>query len=246
MTWLRYVSRLWLWGGIGEPLVAKEIPEILRYIRGQFPHLNIHLSTNGKGLARIRPEWVDELNISVGPDGIDSDVERMIVRIMDRKHRPRIGMSRVLTRSNPCAIGLIIHAAALGCDWASFYHYDPWAYSYNRRSLPPEESFRDDADLWDEHIAPALEMAKKLDMPVRHCPPRPGTPGNSSQCLEPWTRMLLMRTWDGRRIMQPCCSRDMGWGMQWDDLDGGIMNLWNHPRMQEIREECPCKPADKL
>lgn len=47
MTWLKYVSKIGLGGGVGEPLCNPEFSDIFQYIKKRFPHLTSRLITNG-------------------------------------------------------------------------------------------------------------------------------------------------------------------------------------------------------
>ena len=58
MTWLKYVSRISLFAGIGDSLVNPAFRDILRYTRETFPHLDVDFFTNGKALTE---EIVEDL-----------------------------------------------------------------------------------------------------------------------------------------------------------------------------------------
>jgi MoaA/NifB/PqqE/SkfB family radical SAM enzyme len=47
MSWLKYVSKLGIGGGIGEPLLHPEFITIFRYLRNTHPHLMIRVISNG-------------------------------------------------------------------------------------------------------------------------------------------------------------------------------------------------------
>lgn len=47
MTWLRYVTKLGVGGGVGEPLAHPEFLSIFRYLKNTYPHLVLRIITNG-------------------------------------------------------------------------------------------------------------------------------------------------------------------------------------------------------
>jgi len=52
MKWLKYVTKLGMGGGVGEPLMNREFLEIFRYLSSRYPHLILRIITNGIALNR--------------------------------------------------------------------------------------------------------------------------------------------------------------------------------------------------
>jgi len=52
MTWLKYVTKLGMGGGVGDPLMNREFLEIFRYLSSRYPHLILRVITNGISLNR--------------------------------------------------------------------------------------------------------------------------------------------------------------------------------------------------
>lgn len=52
MTWLKYVTKLGVGGGVGEPLMNREFLKIFRYLSSRYPHLVLRIITNGISLNR--------------------------------------------------------------------------------------------------------------------------------------------------------------------------------------------------
>jgi len=63
MPWLRHVSTLDLYGGLGEPLLLKDFPDIVEWLRGQNGGQALHVTTNGMCLT---PEISRRLHIFPG------------------------------------------------------------------------------------------------------------------------------------------------------------------------------------
>lgn len=186
LDWLKYVSELALWGGIGESLINPEFPKIFEYAVERFPHLKIGLSTIGKSL---RPAIADQLvgrlsflNISLNAARKETHAEvvkagqfdRVVanVRYLMEQRRarrtalPRVHLSMVVMRENVEEMPEFIDLAAeLGVDQAVFSHYLTTTIE-GKRKTGVESSLYYHQELADEMIRKAKQRAERLGVNV--------------------------------------------------------------------------------
>ncbi len=194
--WLKYVSRLSLFAGIGESLVNPEFPAILSYARQAFEHLQIDFFTNGKAISQelidqmIR-EKVDTIHCSLNAatkETYDKLVEmgdfehtvKMLRLLNERRkrlgaHFPKIGISSVLVRQNIDELPDFVRlAATFEPDYISACHYATKT-TVGCRMLPESDSLYHHKDLSDQMFDKADTVAAQLGvnllLPPKFCEP---------------------------------------------------------------------------
>lgn len=186
LDWLKYVSELALWGGIGESLINPEFPKIFAYAVERFPHLKIGLSTIGKSL---RPEISDQLVgrlsfLNVSLNAATKDTHAKIVKagqfdrvvanlryLMERRRAmgtslPKVHLSMVIMRENvEEMVEFIDLAADLGVDQAVFSHYLTTTIE-GKRKAGEDSSLYAHQELADEMIRKTRQRAAHLGVNV--------------------------------------------------------------------------------
>jgi MoaA/NifB/PqqE/SkfB family radical SAM enzyme/spore coat polysaccharide biosynthesis protein SpsF (cytidylyltransferase family) len=187
LDWLKYVSELALWGGIGESLINPEFPKIFEYALERFPHLKIGLSTIGKSLKPAISDRLvgrlDFLNVSLNAARRETHAkivkagqfDRVVANLrylMDQRKAkgatlPKVHLSMVIMRENVEEIVEFIDLAKdLGVDKAVFSHYLTTTIEGNRK-VGEESSLYHHQELTDELILRTKERAERLGVDVQ-------------------------------------------------------------------------------
>ncbi len=186
LDWLKYVSELALWGGIGESLINPEFPKIFDYALDRFPHLKIGLSTIGKSLKPAISDRLvgrlDFLNISlnaarkethakiVKAGQFDRVVSNLRYLMEQRKAKgtalPRVHLSMVIMRENVEEMTDFIDLAKdLEVDKAVFSHYLTTTIEGTRKA-GEDSSLYHHQKVADEMIRRTKERAQQLGVEV--------------------------------------------------------------------------------
>ena len=265
MEWLRYVSDMDIWGGIGDSLVNKEFLPILSHLRKAHPHLRLNLSTNGillneeicqalagnlssfnVSLNAARKDTWEKLMRSKGFDNVCTQIARLAA-LRPSKRDPYMSCSMVLTRGNIDEAEEFVNLVHdLGVDKVTFVHYVPTTL-VGRRDLPMDQSCYLDKARSDAALTKAIARAEALNMDYIgptlfakkaehiHFGARAMTPPQS--CNDPWRICYLTVDEDGNRQMIFCCSGFYyAIGYEKDALDEEhFLRLWNHPTARYFR-----------
>ena len=276
MTWLRYVSRLFVWGGIGDSLVNKDFLPIVRYLRETYPHLQLELSTNGIQLneevcqtlagnltlfnvslnAATREMWESQMR-SKGFDNVCANIARL-AELRPSRGAPAIRLSMVLSRANiDEAVPFVDLASRLGADGVTFVHYVPTTL-VGHRDLNANQSLYLDKDYSDVVLEKAAARAEALGLAYTgptlfnktsdyiHFGARAMTP--PPMCFDPWSTCYLTVDEDGNRQMIFCCS-GFYYSIGYDKAsldEDNFRKLWNHPTARYFRRTVNCKGENPI
>ena len=276
MIWLRYVSRLFVWGGIGDSLVNKDFLPIVRYLRETYPHLQLELSTNGIQLneevcqtladnftlfnvslnAATREMWESQMR-SKGFDNVCANITRL-AELRPTKGSPYIRLSMVLNKANVDeAVPFVELAHRLGADGVVFVHYVPTTL-VGHRDLNANQSLYLDKDYSDVVLEKAAARAEALGLAYTgptlfnkksdyiHFGARAMTP--PPMCFDPWSTCYLTVDEDGNRQMIFCCS-GFYYSIGYDKAsldEDSFRKLWNHPTARYFRRTVNCKGENPI
>lgn len=248
MTWLKYVSRLAVWGGIGDSLVNPEFLMCYRHLKTNYPHLDITFSTNGiKMTKEICEEFAGHLadyNVSLnaaisgtweklmksrGFDNVLETFEYLAKLKKDRKtNKPFLSVSMVLVKENLHeAVDFVNLAHKIGAEKVTFVHYVS-STLVGKRELEITESPYFMKDECDKVLNEAAKRADKLGLQITK--PLPFSQENGSviygertdrapsACYDPWKTCYLTVDEDGNRQMIFCCS-GFYYGIKYDKSD---------------------------
>ena len=236
MTWLKYVSKIAVWGGIGDSLTNPEFLDCYRYLKETFPHLEVSFSTNGikmnKGVCREFVGHLSEYNVSLNAakkdtweklmqsKGFDNILETFDYMSEQKKEqgleKPFMSVSMVLTRDNLNeAVDFVKLAHKIGAQRVTFVHYVS-STLVGVRQLEESASPYFMKDECDRVMEEASECAKSLGIQI--VKPLPFSENNfsivygqrmeskPSECYDPWKTCYLTVDEDGNRQMIFCCS----------------------------------------
>jgi pyrroloquinoline quinone biosynthesis protein E len=246
----------------GEPLIRKDLPELIRHARGLGYYIN--LITSGYGLSEekivaLKEAGLDHIQISIqAPEeslnnylaGTESFEEKKSVARLIKKHGYPMVLCVVIHRENIHLMQKILEMAEeLGADYLELANtqYYGWAHINRDQLLPNKEQFEQ-----AEAIAQAYKEKVKGRMKIYYVVPdlyedRP------KACMNGWGTTFLTVAPDGMAL--PCHEARILPGLNCPNVkDMNIRDIWeksdafnrfrNFEWMQEPCKTCPEKTKD--
>ncbi|WP_157633801.1 radical SAM protein [Thioflavicoccus mobilis] len=265
LDWLRYVDKLGLGGGIGDPLALRGFPELFRRLVERHPHLHTRVITNGialsSQLAELFAGRLDRLRVSLnaasaeswqrimGVNGFDKVIEGLrALRAAKRRLRtakPEVSLLIVVHRGSLEELVVFVELAhELGADEVHVSHFRPGIMA--QCDLPLSESLYYDRERCDRWLKRARRRAGELGLRFDAPPLFAEAVGCYEACRShrvpdpcgaPWSQCFLVVDGDGRRQLSHCCvDIDTRIGYGREELRGdGMIRLWNHPTLRHFR-----------
>ena len=266
--WLRVFTEARAMGAVqlglsgGEPLIRKDLPELIRHARGLGYYIN--LITSGYGLSEekivaLKEAGLDHIQISIqAPEaslnnylaGTESFEEKKRVARLIKKHGYPMVLCVVIHRENIHLMQEILEMAEeLGADYLELANtqYYGWAHINRDQLLPNREQFEQ-----AEAIAQAYKEKVKGRMKIYYVVPdlyedRP------KACMNGWGTTFLTVAPDGMAL--PCHEARILPGLNCPNVkDMSIRDIWeksdafnrfrNFEWMQEPCKTCPEKTKD--
>ena len=266
--WLRVFTEARAMGAVqlglsgGEPLIRKDLPELIRHARGLGYYIN--LITSGYGLSEekivaLKEAGLDHIQISIqAPEaslnnylaGTESFEEKKRVARLIKKHGYPMVLCVVIHRENIHLMQEILEMAEeLGADYLELANtqYYGWAHINRDQLLPNKEQFEQ-----AEAIAQAYKEKVKGRMKIYYVVPdlyedRP------KACMNGWGTTFLTVAPDGMAL--PCHEARILPGLNCPNVkDMSIRDIWeksdafnrfrNFEWMQEPCKTCPEKTKD--
>ena len=266
--WLRVFTEARAMGAVqlglsgGEPLIRKDLPELIRHARGLGYYIN--LITSGYGLSEekivaLKEAGLDHIQISIqAPEaslnnylaGTESFEEKKSVARLIKKHGYPMVLCVVIHRENIHLMQEILEMAEeLGADYLELANtqYYGWAHINRDQLLPNREQFEQ-----AEAIAQAYKEKVKGRMKIYYVVPdlyedRP------KACMNGWGTTFLTVAPDGMAL--PCHEARILPGLNCPNVkDMSIRDIWeksdafnrfrNFEWMQEPCKTCPEKTKD--
>jgi len=266
--WLRVFTEARAVGAVqlglsgGEPLIRKDLPELIRHARGLGYYIN--LITSGYGLSEekivaLKEAGLDHIQISIqAPEaslnnylaGTESFEEKKSVARLIKKHGYPMVLCVVIHRENIHLMQEILEMAEeLGADYLELANtqYYGWAHINRDQLLPSKEQFQQ-----AEAIAQAFKEKVKGRMKIYYVVPdlyedRP------KACMNGWGTTFLTVAPDGMAL--PCHEARILPGLNCPNVkDMSIREIWeesdafnrfrNFEWMQEPCKTCPEKTKD--
>lgn len=266
--WLRVFTEARAMGAVqlglsgGEPLIRKDLPELIRHARGLGYYIN--LITSGYGLSEekivaLKEAGLDHIQISIqAPEeslnnylaGTESFEEKKSVARLIKKHGYPMVLCVVIHRENIHLMQKILEMAEeLGADYLELANtqYYGWAHINRDQLLPNKEQFEQ-----AEAIAQAYKEKVKGRMKIYYVVPdlyedRP------KACMNGWGTTFLTVAPDGMAL--PCHEARILPGLNCPNVkDMNIRDIWeksdafnrfrNFEWMQEPCKTCPEKTKD--
>lgn len=181
MSWLKYVSTLNLNGGLSDSLVNVEFLNIFRYIKDNFSHLNLTISTNGIGLTEeICENFLNNMSyvlVSINPStkktwtkimrtkGFDNVIEMSsyLAKIKKKNSvsKPELIISMVLLKDNIHEAPEFVELAKkIGANKVIFQNYLLTAV-IGKKDFDESHSLYYHQEYYDEMMEKASQRAKK-------------------------------------------------------------------------------------
>ena len=183
LSWLRYVSKISLFAGIGESLANPEFEDILEYTSKTFPHLEVDFFTNGKALSeklidKLINFRVQAIHCSLNAatkETYDALIENgkfehtvSMLKLLNERRKaagqdvPKIGLSAVLVRENIEELPEFVKLASeINVEYVSACHYATTT-TVGCRGLGQSSSLYLCKELADEMFVKAEKVAKDL------------------------------------------------------------------------------------
>ena len=249
MAFLKYVSKLGLGGGIGDPLMNREFRDIFHYLKTTYPHLILRVITNGIGmnndicnefagnLARLRislnaatkKTW-ERLMRSKGFD----QVCRQIAFLSDLKKKqkltdPEIILLMVVSQDNIHeTVKYVELARELGAQAVNFSHFMP--YAMPNCNMPHKASLYFQPDKFDEWMARAEEKAAELNIRIFDRPPDFKCRDtfifegirelkSPAKCYKPWYEGFLVHGRKHQKRQLQFCCIGVDTGISYGNID---------------------------
>ncbi|MFC1634594.1 radical SAM protein [Planctomycetota bacterium] len=191
LDWLRFVTRLYLHCGLGEPFAHPRIAELLGHCRENFPALSIRTSTNGsllsESLNKIIAGYMTSVNISINA-AIRETYERTMpplkwnetinnLRMLHKEKKrlgtdkPEVNMTYVAHFENIKELPkLPALAASLGVHQIGVVHFKYKISDYIDYLFPETHSLVYHKDLYDQSIRQAKQEATNHGVRLVHPP----------------------------------------------------------------------------
>jgi len=198
IEWFRYITTLNFSAGTAESIIHPAFNEIFDHVRDAYPHLFLHILTNGRGLTEAKLERfrdrLDWLYVSMNAsnredydraihkgdwDAFSANMRHM-KRILAGAARPFVQANFVMMRWNlDRAVEYLEFAAEHGARRVSFAHYYPHYNPDLHRDNPAalgrkfafEDSLYNDKQRSDEVFARVAARAAELGLEVQVPPP---------------------------------------------------------------------------
>lgn len=227
MTWLKYVKKVGLGGGVGEPLLHPQFLSIFKYLKNAFPHLKMRVISNGILLnndiceafagnlhklrislnAATKETW-EKLMQTRGFENVCQGISTLarLKREKQTKH-PEIILMMVVCRENICEVVKFAELAhELGAQGVNYSHFSKAVMSSCKMDVNSSLYFaKQEADLWldrAEQRAKELEL-KVFDKPLPFAQEEKGyfwgerIVNVSEKCLYPWQTCYFGRSRKG-------------------------------------------------
>ncbi len=183
MTWLKYLSKLGLGGGVGDPLAHPGFLKIFHHLREAYPHLLLRVITNGILMNReIREAFSNSLSrLRISMNAATKETYKKIMRIdnfdklcrsvsqlsrLKRKmktDKPEIILMMVVNRLNAHEVVRFVELShRLGVQAVNFSHFAKVVMTQS--DMPMEDSLYSDQKYSDLQLGRAEKRAKALGL----------------------------------------------------------------------------------
>jgi radical SAM protein with 4Fe4S-binding SPASM domain len=266
---LRTTREVYFSGG-GEPLLAKDLIDIISHLNTHAPWVRVYIKTNGillgayaDALARLK---IYQIEISI--HGLEKTNNQILQKEVTKEiiEGIKVFRQRLAYYKNPirlafCAAvsglnieeipAMIIKASELGIDQFSveFTKYFLHALNREKAKLSAGDSLFFHQQLYDKTIEKSKLLAESLGIRfLSH--PLFGQPFAASACSQPWSTLLV--DWQGN--VYPCTGGEVWFKDQVGSgkyyfgnlLKDDLRSFWNNSFYRKLRRTCSRLYKEKL
>lgn len=266
MSWLKNVSTLDLYGGVGEPLLHPEFCDIVDYLKTQNPGQALHVTTNAqlltKELSDRLANKLTHMNISINAACKETYEKLMIGCSWDRlmenlryfqsvNRTTKVTFSYVANTSNiiglHCLAGIAKNLGIVSVGVSHFSTGGVW-YARKEERLPRNASLYYNKELFDHCYSHAQNIFLRAGVSIGGPFPfaESEKPGMTGDCFAPWRTAYINPDPDGKWVSCCCCVNAAHMSLTPFNVKQDFMETWNSDVFQLMRGEVNNHPTALL